>query len=126
MGWSPIRAVAYPLIGYQWSVTFGSMGSSYYMASLTAHLSPSEQLVLAVHAALLLAVNCLVAGALVLLLDGGLAGLREGLRVLLLVGIPMAATLVGVAVLVPAIATPVYGCCRVRHRDRGGRPRSRA
>lgn len=105
MGWGPVRAVAYPLIGYHWSVTFGSMGSSFYMASLTARLESSEQAGLAVHAASLLAVNCLVAGALVLLLDGGLKGLREGLRVLVLVGLPMAGTLVGVAVLVPAIAT---------------------
>jgi len=105
MGWGPVRAVAYPLIGYHWSVTFGSMGSSFYMASLTAGLTSSEQSVLAAYAALFLAVQCVLAGALVLLLDGGLAGLREGLGTLLLVGIPMGATLVGVAVLVPAVAT---------------------
>ncbi|MDP9444724.1 MAG: L-lactate permease [Actinomycetota bacterium] len=105
MGWGPARAVAYPLIGYHWSVTFGSMGSSFYMASLTAGLTSSEQPVLAAYSALFLAVNCVLAGALVLVFDGGLAGLREGLGVLLPVGIPMAATLVAVAVLVPAIAT---------------------
>lgn len=105
MGWGPVWAVAYPLIGYHWSVTFGSMGSSFYMASLTAGLTSSEQSALAAYAALFLAVQCVLAGALVLLLDGGLAGLREGLRTLLLVGIPMGATLVAVAVLVPAIAT---------------------
>lgn len=31
MGWSGTRAVASALIGYQWSVTFGSMGSSFYI-----------------------------------------------------------------------------------------------
>lgn len=105
MGWSPVRAVVYPLVGYHWSVTFGSMGSSFYMASLTAGFDGPEQGALAGHAALLLAVNCLLAGALVLLMDGGLTGLREGCRVLVLAGVPMGATLVGVALLVPAIAT---------------------
>jgi lactate permease len=105
MGWGPVRAIAYPLIGYHWSVTFGSMGSSFYMASLTAGLTGTEQDALALHAAVLLGINCLVAGALVLLMDGGLAGLREGLGTLLAVGVPMATALVGVAVLVPAIAT---------------------
>jgi lactate permease len=105
MGWSPLRAVVYPLVGYHWSVTFGSMGSSFYMASLTAGFDGPEQAALAGRSALLLALNCLLAGALVLLMDGGLAGLREGFRLLVLAGVPMAATLVGVALLVPAIAT---------------------
>ncbi len=34
--WS--AAVALPLIGYHWAVGFGSMGSSFYMGALTAHL----------------------------------------------------------------------------------------
>jgi lactate permease len=105
MGWSRVRAVVYPLVGYHWSVTFGSMGSSFYMASLTTGLGGEQQVVLAGHAAALLAVNCLLAGALVLVMDGGLAALREGALTLLVVGLPMSATLVGVALLVPAIAT---------------------
>lgn len=105
MGWGPVRAVAYPLIGYHWSVTFGSMGSSFYMASLTSGLDGTSQTQLAGQAALLLSVCCLVSGVLVLLLDGGLAGLREGTPLLVLAGVPMALTLVGVALLVPAVAT---------------------
>ncbi|CAN5915589.1 L-lactate permease [soil metagenome] len=105
MGWSPVRAVAYPLIGYHWSVTFGSMGSSFYMASLTASLGGDAQADLALRAAVLLAVNCLVGGGLVLLLDGGIAALREGMRTLLLAGIPMAGTLIVVATAVPAVAS---------------------
>jgi lactate permease len=105
MGWSRTRAVIYPLIGYHWSVTFGSMGSSFYMASLTAGLGPTDQAAFATTAAAILGVNCIVAGALVLLLDGGLAGLREGGRLLLIAGIPMALTLVLVAGAVPAVAT---------------------
>lgn len=109
MGWSPVRAVLYPLIGYHWSVTFGSMGASFYMAALTGGLIGPEQQQLALSASAILAVNCLLAGALVLLLDGGLEGLREGARTLVIAGIPMAATLIGAALLVPAVASLAAG-----------------
>jgi lactate permease len=109
MGWPRARAVLYPLVGYHWAVTFGSMGSSFYMASLTANLGIEDQARFAIVASSLLAVNCLVAGALVLLLDGGLAGLREGWRTLLLAGIPMAGTLVVTASAVPAVASLAAG-----------------
>lgn len=105
MGWSPIRAVLYPLVGYHWAVTFGSMGSSFYMASLTAGLEGGPQREFAVTAAGMLAGQCLIAGAAVLLLDGGRRGLRSGRRTLLLVGIPMALTLVATAAAVPAVAS---------------------
>jgi lactate permease len=108
-GWRRERAVAYPLVGYHWSVTFGSMGSSFYMAALTAHLGVHATDVFARHAAMLLGINCLVAGALVLLLDGGVRALRDGLRLLLTAGLPMAATLYVVAPVVPAIATVAAG-----------------
>ena len=104
-GWSPIRAVALPLIGYHWSVTFGSMGSSFYMAALTAHLGPVEQQDFALLASSALAVHCIVAGVLVLWLDGGVVALREGWRMVAVVGPAMGATLVGVAVTVPAVAS---------------------
>lgn len=78
IGWSKTRVVLYPLIGYHWAVTFGSMGSSFYMASLTAHLDAQGEYAFALLASGLLAVNCLLAGAAVLTLDGGFAGLREG------------------------------------------------
>ena len=108
-GWRRERAVAYPLIGYHWSVTFGSMGSSYYMAELTAHLSHPAGVAFAHHASLLLGVNCLVAGGLVLVLDGGFRGLREGLPLLLVAGLPMAATLYGVTSVVPAVGSVAAG-----------------
>ncbi len=109
MGWSKTRAVLYPLVGYHWSVTFGSMGSSFYMASLTAHLGSQAQSDFALRAGLLLAVNSLLAGALVLILDGGLRALREGSRMLGLVGVPMAVTLVATASVAPAVATLAAG-----------------
>ena len=108
-GWSPVQAVLYPLIGYHWSVTFGSMGSSFYMASLTAHLSGAEQTAFALQSASLLAVNCLVSAVIVLLLDGGWRAVREGARMVVCVGIPMAATLIGTALVVPAVASLAAG-----------------
>jgi lactate permease len=108
-GWSRARAVAYPLIGYSWSVTFGSMGSSFYMAALTAHLPAAATAAFAGHASLMLGVNGVLGGALVLLLDGGLRGLRDGLLLLLSAGVPMAVTLYAVTSVVPAIGTVSAG-----------------
>jgi lactate permease len=129
MGWPPVRAVVYPLIGYHWSVTFGSMGSSFYMAALTGGFGGPSEAALALRAALLLGVSCLVAGALVLLLDGGLSALREGGRLLLLAGLPMAATLVLVARIVPAVgslAAGAVGLAVVALRGAGQRRRDAA
>lgn len=105
MGWSATRAVALALIGYQWSVTFGSMGSSFYVASLTAGFDHGGQVELALRSGAFLGANCLVAGALVLLMDGGWQRLREGWGMLLRIGVPMALTLVAVAAVVPAVAS---------------------
>ena len=109
MGWSKTRAVLYPLVGYHWAVTFGSMGSSFYMASLTAQLGREGQLQFALMASGLLGLNCLLAGAIVLLLDGGLPALREGGRLVIVVGVPMALTLMATATIVPAVATLAAG-----------------
>jgi lactate permease len=108
-GWSRVKAVAYPLIGYHWSVTFGSMGSSFYMASLTATLTDGQADSFAGYAALFLAINCMAAGALLLLLEGGLRGPWEGRRLLVLGGAAMTSTLVGVALVLPAIASVAAG-----------------
>lgn len=105
MGWSPVKAVALPLIGYHWSVTFGSMGASFFMASLVGGLDGAGQSALGLRAGILLAVQCIFAGALVLLVDGGTRSLRSGLRLLALAGIPMAAGLILVASNVPSVAS---------------------
>lgn len=109
LGYSKVRAVVLPLVGYHWSVTFGSMGSSFYMASLTAGFGVSAQDTLAIRTAALLAVNALLAGVLVLLIDGGAARLREGLPLLLTAGPAMAGTLVVGAAAVPAVASLAAG-----------------
>jgi len=105
MGWSPIKAVALPLIGYHWSVTFGSMGASFFMASLVGGLDVAGQSSLGFRAGALLAIQCLAAGTMVLLVDGGLRSLRSGSRLLVAAGIPMALGLVIVASNAPAVAS---------------------
>lgn len=89
MGVRPVNAVAFPLIGYHWSVTFGSMGSSFYMAALTANLPPNQVSVYAGDAALILGLNMLVSGALVAVMHGGWRALREAVPMLGVVGAAM-------------------------------------
>ena len=90
LGIGKARAVALPLIGYHWAVGFGSMGSSFYMGALTAHLDTPGRAAYAASAAVLLGVNCVLSGVLVALMDGGLAGLRDGWRLLATAGPVMA------------------------------------
>ncbi|AYY14565.1 L-lactate permease [Actinobacteria bacterium YIM 96077] len=109
VGYDKVRAVVLPLVGYHWSVTFGSMGSSFYMASLTAGFGVTAQDALATRTAALLAVNAVLAGGLVLLIDGGLARLRQGAPLLLTAGPAMAGTLIVGATAVPAVASLAAG-----------------
>jgi lactate permease len=113
LGYPIRRALLFSLVGYHWSVTFGSMGSSFYMASLTAGLTGADQELFALRAAILLGVNCLAAGTLVLLLEGGRSALREGATTLLVVGLSMAGTLVVVATIVPALGSLSAGTAGV-------------
>ena len=90
LGVGAARSVALPLIGYHWAVGFGSMGSSFYMGALTAHLGPVGTAEYAGSASLALGVNCVLAGVLVALMDGGWHGLREGWRLIAVAGPVMA------------------------------------
>jgi lactate permease len=65
-GMAPVAAVAACLIGYQWSVTFGSMGSSFFMAEATARLNAAEASSFALRAGIILAINAVLSGLLVL------------------------------------------------------------
>lgn len=105
LGWRLPQALALPLIGYHWSVTFGSMGSSYFMASFTARLGASDQVEFAAISATMLGAQAVVAGALVLWLDGGWPRLRSGLPMLLTAGAALWVALVATAVTVPALAS---------------------
>jgi lactate permease len=90
MGVRPALAVAMPLIGYHWSVGFGSVGSSFYMGALTAQLSESQIDEFAATTSLILGINAIVAGMLVALMFTGWRGLREAWTVVVIVGPTMA------------------------------------
>lgn len=103
LGVGVVRAVALPLVGYHWAVGFGSMGSSFYMGALTAHLDAAETAEYAAVSSLLLGLNCLVAGVLVALMSGGWRALREAWPMLVTVGPAMALTQALVAWVEPGI-----------------------
>jgi len=109
IGVDATKAVALPLVGYHWAVGFGSMGSSFYMGSLTARLSGKETQEFAGSLAVVLGVNLLLAGVLVALMAGGWHGLREGWRLLVTVGPAMALVQVAVVRLEPAIGALCAG-----------------
>lgn len=105
-GLTPMAALATSLIGYQWAVTFGSMGSSYFMAAGTARLDEAAAASFALRTGVVLAVNCIVAGLLVL---GGRREDRRDLPVTLLLGTVMGGTLVAVVTVQPALGSVVAG-----------------
>jgi lactate permease len=125
LGLAPVTALATALIGYQWSVTFGSMGSSYFMAAGTARLGEAAAASFALRTALVLAVSCVVAGVLVL---GGGREDRRDLPVTLLLGAVMGGTLVLVVAVQPALGSVAAGLAGLLAAyvvlPRGDRPRS--
>jgi lactate permease len=105
-GWAPVAAVATCLVGYQWSVTFGSMGSSYFMAEATARLGPDDARSFALRAGVVLAISALVSGAIVL----GRSRRRAGdlWRMLVLAGV-MGGVLVATVAAQPALGSTAAG-----------------
>jgi len=92
LGFDPVTAVVAPSLGHAWSVTFGSLGSS-YQALIGASGVPGP--VMSAQSAALLGAACLVCGAMVLHV------VRGRLRLLLplvLMGMAMAATQAALAV----------------------------
>jgi lactate permease len=109
LGFDRVRAVCYPLVGYCWSVTFGSMASSYYTAVVTAHLDPAAAEELAIRASVILGILAISCGITLCLLDGGPRALIDSFAFVLVVGGAMAATLIIVARFVPTVATVAAG-----------------
>jgi lactate permease len=105
-GMAPVAAVAACLIGYQWSVTFGSMGSSYFMAEATARLSEADARSLALRAGIVLAISAVVSGLLVLTRGERTAGDRW--RAITIGGI-MGLVLIGVVTVQPALGSTTAG-----------------
>lgn len=106
-GMRPAMAVSTCLIGYQWAITFGSLGSSYFMAEAVARLDETTATSFALRAAAILGVNAVIAGVIVLRRAGG--DWRRDLPVVVAVGVLMAVTLVVVAVRQPALASTSAG-----------------
>jgi lactate permease len=106
-GVAPVTAVAACLIGYQWSVTFGSMGSSYFMAEATARLAEPAARSFALRAAVVLGVSAVISGLLVLRRAGRTAP-GDRWRALVIGGV-MALTLVAVVAVQPALGSTAAG-----------------
>jgi lactate permease len=105
-GMAPVAAVAACLIGYQWSVTFGSMGSSYFMAEATARLSTGRGRLLRAAGRVILAFNAVLSGLLVLTRGAALPG---DLWRTLALGTVMGAVLVAVVTAQPALGSTAAG-----------------
>ncbi|GII97001.1 L-lactate permease [Sinosporangium siamense] len=113
MGVRPVLAVALPLIGYHWSVGFGSMGSSFYMGALTASLDAEQTVAYAKDSAILLGVNALIAGVLVALVYGGWREVARAWRVLAVCGPLMVTAQYLAAHIEPAIGSLAAGAAGI-------------
>lgn len=131
LGVSRAKAIALPLIGHHWAITFGSMGSSFYMGAFTADLGAGDFDSYATRAAATLAVQALLSGVLVALMFGGRDALREAGPMITIVGSVMAVTLMVAARIEPSIASVSAGAAglasvavlrRVGARSSGGPP----
>ncbi|HSG10048.1 MAG TPA: L-lactate permease, partial [Longimicrobiales bacterium] len=83
LGFSPVEAVVAPSLGHAWSVTFGSLGSS-FQALIAASGLPGPAM--AWQSALLLGLACLACGGMVLHVVGGR---RSLLGIVALMGVVM-------------------------------------
>ena len=87
MGFPPVKAAAIVLVGHAWSVTFGSLGSSYYTIQLVTGI---EGDVIGPHMAAMFSLPIILTGFAVAHLEGGLASVRRGAPAILIIGGAMA------------------------------------
>ncbi len=111
MGYKPITAVAACLVGHSWSISFGSMGSSYIAIQLVTGI-PGE--VIGPVMALLFAIPIYTTGFWVAHIYGGMAAVRQGFVYIVTAGTAMTAglwlmNLIGAAQLATLIAA-MGGC----------------
>lgn len=109
LGMAPLAALSTALLGYQWSVTFGSMGSSYFMAEATARLQGGVASSFALRTGLILGASAVLSGLIVLWNNGRDDRARRDVPVALLLGLVMAVTLVGVVTAQPALGSTAAG-----------------
>lgn len=88
-GINPVLAVSATLIGHSWSVTFGSMGSSYFTIQMISNLPSNE---LAHWTAVILALPIILTGLSVSFVIAGKKGLRDSFSTILITGSTMAFT----------------------------------
>lgn len=89
LGFPPMLAAAVPLVGHSWSVTLGSMASSFQALRAATGLPPFA---LGIWVAALLGVAGIATGFAVAHLHGGWAACRRGFAGILVLGTVMAAT----------------------------------
>jgi lactate permease len=111
MGFDPIVSVAACLVGHSWSISFGSMGSSYNAIQLVTGL-PGETIGPAM--SLLFAAAVFTTGFSVLHIYGGFSGMKKGAAAVSVVGALMSFTLwfmnkIGMAQ-IATLAAGMSGC----------------
>ena len=90
LGFNPIVAVVTALIGHSWSVTFGSLGSSYSVLVRLTDLDPTR---LATFAALFLGICCVMVGFSIAHYFAGWRGVKESVPAVLCLSLSMAGVL---------------------------------
>jgi lactate permease len=112
MGFTPVVATATCLVGYCWSISFGSMASSYYTIQLVTKI-PGE--IIGPWMAILFIVPIIATGFATAFIYGGMSSVRRGTPAILVTSVVISFTcwLMNVlgaaqlATLIPAI----MGCC---------------
>lgn len=112
MGFSPVIATATCLVGYCWSISFGSMGSSYYTIQLVTKI-PGD--VIGPWMAILFIVPVITTGFAVAFIYGKMAAVRRSIPAVLVTSIVISFTcwlmnVLGAAQLATLIPA-VMGCC---------------
>ncbi len=87
-GFEPITAAAAALVGHAWSITFGSMGSSFYTLGLSTKIAPE---ILGNWVGLTFIIPTIATGLAVAHVVDGWRGVRSGLFKITLVGSSMGA-----------------------------------
>jgi len=125
LGFPVVIAAAVPLIGHSWSVTFGSMGSSYFAASLMTGFDSVNMRGFAIWGALLLGIACVITGLCIAFIYNGWKSLRRYFFYAVVIGLVMGGVLNLMVRVEPAvgsfsagIAGMIIGCliCKVSTR----------
>lgn len=108
IGFDPILAAAICLVGHSWSVTFGSLGSSYsVMVGYSPELDPH---LIAVWASYPIIIACWFTGAVIIHMYGGIKEFKNAWRVYVLIAGGMSlTTLIFTHFITPFIASFIAG-----------------